>query len=496
MQGRWSIDKLRMTSIATQLRDRLGFVLQERYVKQPDIELKVGTRGESKKAMILTRIELNQFQRRATLSVPGAIELHRGLVGALAGRKSEDGMWLYDDKQGEGACTVYELPDWEGGEPCLIYMRGDSVVGVHNPKGFVHQKPRKPPTASNFMPEQINWKRRLDGDKKVTAQTEAEAVFPTELKEIPLFDVTRVASRASTWIKRLPDIGMATKIILEGRLSLPMASADVPSCDDPNLPTCKEAPQVIDALVAEYLIGGILEYCQPGFEPHCISPLGLVPKKTSPFFRLIVDLRKPNLFHAEWKSHMSGLAANAMAFNPGAVAFSRDLKSAYLLSALAGCEPGLHSQPKRMKVPSERRMWVGCTPETCLGGCNKSYFGIRWRDQLYRYAAPCFGSRHGGCVLATLMAPVVRKLKALGCEIIEWVDDWLCVVKKNGGADHDPKRCGGEEECEHCKDCFRRAREIERLVDEELEHLGLLTSEKNEPLCDGCRGDTYRSVQW
>eukprot|EP00961_Rhodomonas_salina_P009453 128114-Rhodomonas_salina.1 len=79
--------------------------------------------------MILTRIELNQFQRRATLAVPGAIELHRGLVGALAGRKSEDGQWLYDDKHGEGACTVYELPDWEAGEPCLIYMRGERVVG-------------------------------------------------------------------------------------------------------------------------------------------------------------------------------------------------------------------------------------------------------------------------------------------------------------------------------------------------------------------------------
>eukprot|EP00961_Rhodomonas_salina_P241584 3263613-Rhodomonas_salina.1 len=118
-----------------------------------------------------------------------------------------------------------------------------------------------------------------------------------------------------------------------------------------------------------------------------------------------------------------------------------------------------------MKVPGERRMWVGCTPETCLGGCNKSYFGIRWRDQLYWYAAPCFGSRHGGCVLATLVAPVVRKLKELGCEIIEWVDDWLCVVKNNGGVDHDPKRCWGEEQCEHCRDCFRRAREIEKLVD-------------------------------
>eukprot|EP00961_Rhodomonas_salina_P287843 3888901-Rhodomonas_salina.1 len=76
-----------MTLIATQLRDRLWLVLQEQYVPHPDIELKLGVRGESEKAMILTRIELNQFQRRAMLAVPGAIELHCGLVGALAGLK-------------------------------------------------------------------------------------------------------------------------------------------------------------------------------------------------------------------------------------------------------------------------------------------------------------------------------------------------------------------------------------------------------------------------
>eukprot|EP00961_Rhodomonas_salina_P243973 3296475-Rhodomonas_salina.1 len=155
---------------------------------------------------------------------------------------------------------------------------------------------------------------------------------------------------------------------------------------------------------------------------------------------------------------MSGLAANALAFNPGAVAFTRDLKSAYLLSGLCGCDPGLHSQPKRMKVPGERRKWIGCSPETCLGGCNKSYFGIRWRNQLYRYAAPCFGSRHGGCVLATLLEPVIRKMKTFGCKIIEWVDDWCVIVRNEGGVEHDPRVCGGEAGCAHCRECFERAR--------------------------------------
>eukprot|EP00961_Rhodomonas_salina_P021626 290556-Rhodomonas_salina.1 len=149
--------------------------------------------------MILTRIELGQFQRRATLALPSAIGLHRALTGALAGRMLQDGQWLYDETLGEGPCTVYELPDWEGAEPVLLYVCCEKVVGVNNPRGFQHQRPRKPPLQSNFMPLQVNWKRRRDGDKKTTAQSEAETEFPAVVKEIPAFDVTRIASRASTW---------------------------------------------------------------------------------------------------------------------------------------------------------------------------------------------------------------------------------------------------------------------------------------------------------
>jgi hypothetical protein len=250
-------------------------------------------------------------------------------------------------------------------------------------------------------------------------------------------------------------------------------------------------PAVIDALVAEYLISGVLEFCPPGHPPLCISAMGLVPKRTAPFFRLIVDLRPVNKHMAEWRTHMAGIASNAMMFNPGAVAFTRDLKAAYLLSALGGCEPGLHGRKReregegschpRMKAPGERRMWIGCTPETCQGLCNKAMFGVRWLEHLFRYAAPCFGSKHGGNVLETLLAPVLRKLKQFGCNVTSWVDDIICVVENRGGSNHDPMTCGGEHGCVHCKDTFNWAREVERLVDEEFEKLGLLTSDKNAP---------------
>eukprot|EP00961_Rhodomonas_salina_P112891 1518770-Rhodomonas_salina.1 len=188
LEKRWGIAKTRALLIAHKLRDRLGCVLVHKGVEHPDIDTKLQARSKSGRAMILTRIELGQFQRRATLALPSAIGLHRALTGALAGRLSQDGQWLYDETLGEGPCTVYELPDWEGAEPVLLYVRGEKVVGVNNPRGFQHQRPRKPPLQSNFMPPQVNWKRRRDGDKKITAQSEAEAEFPAVVKEIPAFD--------------------------------------------------------------------------------------------------------------------------------------------------------------------------------------------------------------------------------------------------------------------------------------------------------------------
>ncbi len=190
---------------------------------------------------------------------------------------------------------------------------------------------------------------------------------------------------------------------------------------------------------------------------------------------------------------MSGLAANAMMFNPGAVAFSRDLKAAYLLSGLGSCHPGLHgegtnssrtetTQPSRFKTAREKRFWIGCTPDDCRGGCDKDMFGIRWLGQLYRFAAPCFGSKHGGNVLETLLAPVIRKIKALGCNVCSWVDDFCCVVENRGGATHDPMTCGGEKGCEHCAETFERARRIEKMVDHELEQLGFSRATRRPPL--------------
>eukprot|EP00961_Rhodomonas_salina_P198446 2677293-Rhodomonas_salina.3 len=63
-------------------------------VDHPDIKLLVPDRAALGGGKIFTLVKLRQFQPRAVLAVPSAIELHQALTGAVAGRLSGDGQWL------------------------------------------------------------------------------------------------------------------------------------------------------------------------------------------------------------------------------------------------------------------------------------------------------------------------------------------------------------------------------------------------------------------
>ena len=183
---------------------------------------------------------------------------------------------------------------------------------------------------------------------------------------------------------------------------------------------------------------------------------------------------------------MSGLAANAMLFSPGAVGWSRDISKAYLTAPFGGCKGGFSSHPKRFKAPGHRRHWIGCTPETCTRTCSKSLIGVRWRDITMCYAAPTFGTRCGGDVFNTLLQPLLRMLKSLGVLMIQWVDDVLFILPNTTDPSHDPHTCRGRGTCPHCDATFARALELEAIIDAEIELLGFLTNDKKtHPAQDG-----------
>lgn len=202
---------------------------------------------------------------------------------------------------------------------------------------------------------------------------------------------------------------------------------------------------------------------------------------------------------------MSGLAANANLFSPGAVCWSRDISKGYLANVIDCCDSGLHggeqdqNHPKCFKTSSHSCYWVGCTPETCRKSCTKALMGVRWRGQVYRMVCGWFGTRHGGNILDSIMQQLIQEIRdRFGVLVLLWVDDLLCICA-NVDPLHDQRSCGGRGHCQSCTATFEKAEGIEKKVDELIVLLGLLTNEKNEPCAQtgeftGLHWDTINSV--
>eukprot|EP00961_Rhodomonas_salina_P118064 1589000-Rhodomonas_salina.2 len=372
---------------------------------------------------------------------------------------------------------------------------------------------------SNWIHPEIRWTERK-GDESAQPEPSLDKSVPIEvgqkrevlphssaLKPIPDFDVTNIIRRKERWQAIMPDLPAITTVLLNGEMSFPVAAAEIPSVDRPNLPTVAFAEDVLDDLVAEYLVTGAFEFVMAGCElaVRAISGMGLVIKKTHPFWRLITNFIPINPFLALWRSRMTGLAANASCFNKGAIGWSRDVSKGYLCSSLGGCDRGLHGNDyddhcKRMKSPGVRRWWTGCTPETCKGTCSKALLGVRWLDHLFRMSCGWFGTRHGSNLLAALMEPLAKHIReTYGVHVILWVDDLLFLLEGSEDPEHDVRYCGQEGKCKFCTESFRKARKLEAEIDALLADLGFLTNEKNEPpsqvgeFC-GLHWDTIRSV--
>ena len=70
-----------------------------------------------------------------------------------------------------------------------------------------------------------------------------------------------------------------------------------PPLDSPNMKTCFDSPdhtQFVDNIISEYLVTGVVSWYPPYAKPIAICPIGVVPKKTEPYFRLVIDARGPN----------------------------------------------------------------------------------------------------------------------------------------------------------------------------------------------------------
>jgi hypothetical protein len=456
--------------------------------------------------------------RRVQLALPTQHELLCQLSTVSRVRFSTDGCTLaFNEQHPDGPpCTSAWLvaARHEFEHELLIILHGGLALAIRSSASLAPLRLQSS-RQSRFLPAALHWSEQ---SRALDSHEQREGTPPawfagrllsspprhrtsTVLRPLPSFHVTTVISKRAAWIRRFRrHLGQAARVILDGKLCIPCDIHEGSPLDAPNLKSCFETPEqeaFVDSIISEYLVTGVCSWYPPTSKPLAICPLGVVPKRTKPWFRLVIDARGPNKRMSKWASNMKSLASSAHIFQPGSVCWTLDISSAYVCSNLMGCR---HAFTPRVRADGFKYEHVGCEPETCSLGCSKCLLGFRWRQQHFVFNAPMFGGRVSGNILDTLLAPVDRWIRSKA-PMLRWVDDFVCCVPPRPEYRHDTSHCGGVGSCFMCDDTFSRARLLQTELHSLLDQLGFILNDKMTPLTQrgefiGLGWDTLKCTFW
>ena len=128
----------------------------------------------------------------------------------------------------------------------------------------------------------------------------------------------------------------------------------------------------------------------------CLSPIFVIPKKTGDL-RVILNLKKINVFIPVQHFRMETLNVILPELRPQDWAVSLDLKDAYL-------HVPIHPQSRRL-------------------------LGFRFQGKTYVYKVLPFGLKDSPWVFSRLVATVIAHLRLQGIRIFYYLDDWLIVAE-------------------------------------------------------------------
>jgi hypothetical protein len=446
------------------------------------------------------KYRISIFLRRLRITSPTSSELHNIFSRPLNALPSADGTALLAvPPPPPGAITALTVPPLADTEPTLtLFLSGQHLAAISSTLSLLPLVLPNPTGLGNrFLHSALHWQDKKNPIRPTWAQREASPPphfqpretsplprgFQARLRPIPEFHASRVISRASRWKKRLGRyLGQAASIILDGRMCLPLDQHEIEPMDRPNLPACYSDPRhtaFVDAIVAEYLVTNVVSWYPSDAPPLCICPLSVVPKKTHPFYRLVIDARGPNAVTSRWPSNMKSLASSSHIFKPGSVCFTLDIGKAYVVSPWQGCRRSL---THRVRSDGRRYTHIGCTPDDCNLTCSKGMLGFRWRSHLFCFLAPMFGARCSGNLLDCLLDPIDRWIRSRAVPSLRWVDDYIIAIPPLPEHQHDTTHCGGAlHGCYMCKTTMQRAIAFQTELYDLLEDLGFTFNEKRSP---------------
>jgi len=260
-------------------------------------------------APCLSRVRSAVFLRRIQLAFPDHHELQHQFAGVHLARFSSDDHTIYfSDNVDPSAITEVWLVKARNAFDADITLSLAGSVAVSFSSAASLAPLRLPlERQSRFLPASIHWSEQApsltrswcrdapppDWFARHLRSSPPPSRTCSVVRPIPDFHVTRVIAKRSQWFRRFKrHLGHAARVILDGRLTIPMDCHEGPPLDSPNLKSCFESPAhtaFVDSIVAEYLVTGVASWYPSHAKPLAICPLGVVPKRTHPFFRLVID---------------------------------------------------------------------------------------------------------------------------------------------------------------------------------------------------------------
>ena len=310
---------------------------------------------------------------------------------------------------------------------------------------------------------------------------------------IPKSRVTALVEAQEAWHHELGSLDSVTSTIVRGLLVMPKIASPTQRKVFRNHPSWEdnpEAQQALGPIIAKWLAQGVLEYVQwDDRQPILLQPCGAVPKGTAPFYRLITDARFGNSMYSDWGVTYASAADLSAALQPRDFTWSADLQDAYHLSVFAGCGGALRPCQRPVIGEDGSVSWidgymVGCSPQTCLGGCDKDMSGISISGHIFRFAACQFGQKTAGSPLNSLVLSVAQYFARLQhpVHVAAWVDDLHFSMST---PDHPP--CSGHAGgCATCTRAYELAVQAETLWREKARALNLpLSDDKGHSVAQG-----------
>ena len=152
----------------------------------------------------------------------------------------------------------------------------------------------------------------------------------------------------------------------------------------------------VDFAINSLLHDGAIE--KVSHKPHCVSPLGVVPKKDNKL-RLVCDLRELNSSCITPKFVYENIDSVLDLVEPGNQFISADLKN------------GFH--------------------HVFVRGEYRKYLGIYWRGAYYQWRVLPFGLSFSPYFFCKILKPVIQYLREQGLKVVIFVDAILLIGSSN-----------------------------------------------------------------